>query len=324
MFHAFNAQTGKELWSCTYPAAGKLDYGNSPRATPLIIGKRVITLGALGHLNGIDLNTGKQAWQVDLTAEFDVDARLPWGFCGSPLPVDGKVVVFPGGNDGALAAFDQETGEVAWRSKGKTAAYGSFILAELGGKSQIVGFDEDSLGGWSPAEGKRLWSVTPRRGSEFHVPTPLVHKGSLIVSTENNGTRLFRFRPGGEIVSEPAAQCEDLHPDTQSSVIIGNRLFGVSGELFCLDLDQKLKLLWRSDDAAFTGHVSLIASDNRLLACSESGEILLIDPTADRLQVVSRFTPFRDDSGLLSHPAVVGTRLYLRGTREIICLSLQE
>jgi hypothetical protein len=36
--------------SCWFPAKGKLDYGNAPRATPLLLEDRVILLGAFGQL----------------------------------------------------------------------------------------------------------------------------------------------------------------------------------------------------------------------------------------------------------------------------------
>ena len=50
VFRCLSAETGKELWAVRYAAPGKLDYGNSPRATPLIDGERVFLAGAHGHL----------------------------------------------------------------------------------------------------------------------------------------------------------------------------------------------------------------------------------------------------------------------------------
>ena len=36
VFRCLDADTGREIWNLTYPAAGKLDYTNSPRANPVI------------------------------------------------------------------------------------------------------------------------------------------------------------------------------------------------------------------------------------------------------------------------------------------------
>ena len=53
------ADTGKEVWTVSYPCAGNLDYGNSPRATPLIDGDRVYLFGTFGNLLCVELKTGK-------------------------------------------------------------------------------------------------------------------------------------------------------------------------------------------------------------------------------------------------------------------------
>jgi len=48
---AFDKDTGKVLWSVRYPALGSLDYGNSPRATPVIangISIRILGLSVTG------------------------------------------------------------------------------------------------------------------------------------------------------------------------------------------------------------------------------------------------------------------------------------
>ena len=37
------------------------------------------------------------------------------------------------------------------------------------------------------------------------VPTPIAVDGSVLVSTENNGTRLYHFDAAGRIIPEPAA-----------------------------------------------------------------------------------------------------------------------
>ncbi len=37
VFRCYDATTGIPLWTLAYPAIGKLDYGNMPRATPLMV-----------------------------------------------------------------------------------------------------------------------------------------------------------------------------------------------------------------------------------------------------------------------------------------------
>jgi outer membrane protein assembly factor BamB len=323
VFHGYDPATGREIWTVRYPAPGKLDYGNGPRATPLISGDHAFLFGAFGHLTCVEWKTGKRVWQLDVRTEFDVTAKMPWGLCGSPLIVDDKLILAPGGKQASVVALDPATGDILWECPGKPAGYGSLFAAHLGGRLQLVGHDESTLGGWDPATGKRLWSVTPPTENDFNVPTPLVYKNHLIVSTEHNGTRMYRFAQDGQADPQPVATHAELNPDTQSPVIIGSRLFGAVGRLYCLDLDQGLKTLWTGDDKSLLGHVSLIAGEKHLLIGTESGELLLVDGQADRFQVISRLSPWADETGLLSHPTLVDRVLYLRGSNEIICLSLE-
>ena len=73
----------------------------------------------------------------------------------------------------------------------------------------------------------------------------------LLVSTENNGTRLYDFDRSGKIVPEPAVSTYRLAPDTSTPVLVGDRLYCVSRGLYCLDVRQGLNMLWKQADRAF-------------------------------------------------------------------------
>jgi hypothetical protein len=51
--------------------------------------------------------------------------------------------------------------------------------------------------------------------------------------------------------------------------------------------------------------------------------LLLIDATADEYRLLGRQTVFPGEGGLMAHPAVVGQTIYLRGTSEIVAVSLE-
>ena len=217
------AATGKEIWAIRYPAPGSLDYGNSPRATPVIRDGRVYLAGAFGHVMCVDLATGKSVWEVTHMMSSN-RRRSRDGGRATPLWVDGKLIVNPGAKDASLAALDAKTGKTVWKTPGRPAGYGSFILATLGGKEQIIGHDADSLGGWDPATGKRLWQLNPERPGDFNVPTPIPVGDKLLVTTENNGTRLFAFDAAGKIVPKPVAVHKKLAPDTHPPVVVADRV----------------------------------------------------------------------------------------------------
>lgn len=323
MFRCLSAETGGEQWKVFYPAIGDLDYGNSPRATPLIHEGKVYLLGAFGNLNCADLETGEILWQRDLAVEFSAEVPT-WGYCSSPLMVDGVLIVNPGGKEASVVALDPETGEVFWSTPGRPAAYSSFIVGTFGGRSQIIGYDAETLGGWDPKTGQRLWELKPGKRGDFNVPTPIAFEDQVLVTTENNGTRLYGFDVDGTIQPQPLLQNEDLSPDSSTPVVAAGLVFGVSSSLYALNPAAGLNAVWTGNDPAYGDYVGLMASPDRVLVTSIKGELLLVDATAEEYQLLSRLRPFDENVEVHSHPALVGTRLYLRSATALICLELGE
>lgn len=325
-FRCYSARDGTLQWTVRYPAAGQLDFDNNPRATPLIHEGRVYLLGAFGHLTCADLATGAIVWQMNLLQMFDGDPELVWGTCASPLIVDGKLIVNPGGPAASVVALDPESGALLWQSPGDRHAYASFLVATLGGVRQLVGYDRTSLGGWDLSTGSRLWTLKPPHSGDFNVPTPVVVDGRLVVVSENNGARAYEFDNAGKIRQEPVAVNDELAPDVSSPAVVGRRMFCVWNDFYCLDATDGLRTVWVGEDKALGDSSPLLVTDDRVLAFGAGGELLLIDATAPEFRIISRLHLFEDRESRraeqLSHPALVGRRLYLRGEKELVCVDL--
>ena len=188
---------------------------------------------------------------------------------------------------------------------------------------QIVGHDRTTLGGWDPRSGRRLWTLTPPAGGDFNVPTPVVVGDRLLVTTENNGTRLYAFDPQGRIRPQPVARYDDLAPDISTPVVVNGRVFCVWGDMYCLDPAKGLAEISRGEDDDLADYAAVIGGNNRVLVIGAGGRLLLVDAAASQFRVISRLTVFADgDTELDSHPALVGDRLYLRGETTLACLDL--
>lgn len=321
-FRCLSAITGKEKWAHRTPAAGNLDYGNSPRATPLVHDGFAYLQGAFGDLACVELATGKAKWSLNVRDEFDAADERKWGVCDSPLIAGGNLIVAPGGKDASLAALDPRTGKPVWKAAaGKPAGYGSFIAAKFGSVLQIVGHDSETLGGWDAKTGKRLWTLKPERGGDFNVPTPIALGDKLLVSTENNGTRLFAFKADGTIEPKPVAVHKKLAPDTHTPVVSAGKVFGVWNRLYSLSADT-LKEQYEEAAQSFGAYCALVASDTRVLVVARTGELILLDATAKEYTEVSRLSVFKGEKGLYAHPAFAGTRAYVRGSSSVLCLEL--
>lgn len=325
VFLCLSTQDGRELWRLEYDAPGTMEYSNAPRATPVIHDGLVYLQGAHGHLHCVELTTGKVLWKTNLFTDFAAEP-LTWGASIAPLIVGDVLIIAPGAKDASIAALDRRTGAVKWKTPGNAAAYAAFIHATFDGVSQIIGYDSGSLGGWHPDTGARLWTLVPPDGSDFNVTTPIVLGDRLLLATENNGTRLYRFDGAGRIVQEPAAKNDALAPDTCTPGIAGQRVIATAyGELFCLDLAHELKTLWQQGGDEFHDHCNIITSADRALLWTANGDLLLLDAQSPKYAPLAKLRPFDEKHpDTLAHPAVANGKLYLRSAKTLGCFRLGE
>ena len=54
---------------------------------------------------------GKEVWRVNIQNDYEGRMMSGWRWSESPLVDDGKVVVTPGGDKGAVLALDAKTGK---------------------------------------------------------------------------------------------------------------------------------------------------------------------------------------------------------------------
>jgi outer membrane protein assembly factor BamB len=219
-------------------------------------------------------------------------------------------------------ALAPDSGDILWQTAGKPPSYGSLIAGNFGGTLQIVGHDSETLGGWDATTGKRLWSLTPESPGDFNVPTPINLDGKILVTSESNGTRLYRFRDDGTIDPDPVSTQPRLSPDMSTPVVVGSRLFCVHRMFVGLDLNHGLKEFWRERDPGVGDYAAIIAGSERLLVLG-TGELILVEATGTP-RVTSRMRLFPEKTVIFSHPALVGNRLYVRGENSLVCVLLDE
>jgi len=333
VFKCFDAETGELFWEVAYDATGQLDYGNSPRATPLIENGRVHLLGAMGDLHCAALATGEVLWRRHLVRDFAVpkSAFSAWGYCYSPLVADGRLIVSPGAADAAIVALDPATGAELWRAPGRPAGYGSFVAAYPGGTCQVIGFDEKMLGGWDVATGRRLWEWKPPVGGGFNVPTPVIVRDDplhIVISTETDGTCLLALGADGVLAPQPLAQSEDLSAEMATPVVVGRHVIGVQDRLVSLDAGNSLRTVATLEDSSLATYAAVISGTANVLVIGNGGRLAMYDVAADgcRLNSTTTVLPASEPSDakcpIYSHPALVGTRLYIRGGHDLVCVDL--
>ncbi len=329
--------TGELVNPAGFLTSRELDYGNSVRTTPVVSGDRVYVLDAFGTLyvwyppQSEAFAPSGRIRGVSTAALVDDFELITWGVSATPLVVSSpgggtRLIVNSCSATHTLLGLDADLLTPHWLGPGQSTGYASCIAGSFGGRLQIVGYDTRSLGGWDPDTGERLWTVPLEEEEDYIVPTPVaLDQWRLLVVSESNCLRIYRFDEQGLLLPEPVATNEEITTDTVTPVAVAGKAYCTSaGALYQIDTNHRLQTTWSMSDDAFSGHVSLIADvrGRRLLVTTFSGELLLFDISGDTPVLISRRTVFLpgEQEEIFSHPSVVGNRIYLRGLNSLKCV----
>ena len=327
----YELRTGRERWvhrdATWFTGAGI--HGDGPRATPTIHRGRVYALGATGFLNCLDGSSGRLLWQNRVLPDPEKN-NLVWGMAGSPLVVDGRVIVSPGVRPGrSVVAFDLGSGQEVWSAGDDPAAYSSPQFVHLGGEPQILVFNGAGLAAHDLTSGRPLWNFpwVTQGVSMVNAAQPLVLAGSalgtrddavLISSGYGQGCALLRIRQGqdGAVVDE-VWRNKLLKSKFSNVVSRGPFVYGLDdGVLVCLEARDG-KRRWKQGRY---GHGQLLLAGDLLLVQAESGDVVLVEPSPDALHELGRFCAL--SSKTWNHPALAGNLLLVRNDRESACFEL--
>src|ERR1700674_4781308 len=173
---AFASDSGKVIWQTGYPAtftmnSAAVKHGEGPKSTPVFSNGRLYSIGMTGVVTAFDAATGKQLWQKPGSSIVPMYTSHSF----SPLVDRGLVIFHVGGpNQGALTAFDVNTGEVKWSWSGDGPGYGSPIVAELGGTRQLITITQNKLVGVDAATGSLLWERPFPSSNSTNAVTPVL------------------------------------------------------------------------------------------------------------------------------------------------------
>ncbi len=340
--HAFEAMTGKPLWSHEYDCEYTVQYVAGPRASVSIDDGRAFALGTMGHLHCFDAAEGKILWAKDLNEQYKI--RMPiWGISGSPIVDKDLIIVQIGGADGAcIVAFDKRTGEERWRALDDNASYSAPIIIEQAGKRVLVCWTGDNVAGLDPDTGKVYWEhpFKPTR-MVINITTPVIDENRLFVSSFYDGSLMLKLltdRPAVEQVwrrlGPDEKQTDSLHAIISTPYMKGDYVYGVDsyGELRCLDAKTGDRI-WESGAAVprerwatihmvrngeniwmFNDRGHLIISQLSPQGYTEISRAKLIDPTLEQLR--------RKDGVCWAHPAYAYKHVFARNDKEIVCANL--
>jgi outer membrane protein assembly factor BamB len=331
VMRALDAATGKSVWETKYNASYKPNpaatrtHGTGPKSTPAFADGRLFTLGMSGIVTAFDAATGKQLWQKSRST-----IEPLYHTAMSPLVDGGNVILHVGGhNSGALTAFDVRTGNVTWSWNGDGPAYGSPIVATLGGTRQVITMTQDNLVAVAAATGELLWKRPYTVRSTRNAVTPIIHNlpspassggASQLVIVSGLGMPVIGFRvmnKAGQWTSEDVWTNNDVSMDMSTGVVIGNSLFGFSprnsGQYFAIDANTG-QTQWLSEPR-IAENAAVVRAGNLWFALDTEARLSVSRANPKQMDVLRRYTVAQ--SATWAQPVLSGQRLFIKDLNSI-------
>jgi len=336
VMRALDAATGKTIWETKYHAAYKPNpaatgkHGTGPKSTPTFADGRLYSLGMVGVVTAFDAASGKQLWQTA-----PPKTQTLYHTAMSPIVDRGLVIVHVGGqNDGALTAFDAKSGEVKWAWTGDGPAYGSPIIAELGGTRQVITTTQENLVGVSAATGELLWKRPFSVRATRNAVTPIVHNppslagsggASQIVIVSGLGLPVTGFKvmnKAGQWTSEDVWVNNDVTMDMSTGVVIGGALYGFSarnsGQYFAIDANTG-QTLWLSAPRV-AENAAVVRAGNLWFALDTEANLSVVRANPKEFEVVKRYSVA--ESATWAQPVLSGQRVFIKDLSTIALWTL--
>ena len=285
---------------------------NGARGTVTINGGKLYVYSGTGNLVCFDESSLNILWKKNIVDDFN-GLNIQWGVNESPLIVDEKVIITPGGKENNVVALNKNTGELIWAcaGEGDTPAYCSPLYISEQQIPQIVTITANHVLGINAKTGEKLWSFAYNNMRRIHPNTPIYHDNMLLcVFGYGKGSVMLRLTDGGHKV-EQVWENKEFDSKTGSAVKIGNYVYG-SGDnhkyWFCLDWktgEQKYK-----DRSIAVGAV--IAAEDMLYCYSDRGEMALVKATPEKFDMVSKYSITLGTEQHWAHPVLHKGVMYVR------------
>ena len=293
---------GKE-WTRNYVGA---------RCTVCVNDGKLYIGNALGQMFCLHEETLEEIWKVDLIEEYG-GRNIRWGMTESPLVVDDKIFLTPGGERHNVIALDKRTGKLIWSSPGEgtpsTWCSPQFVgnysipMVVTNTHEHVIAFHADT--------GEMLWSHPLKNHTNCHVNTPMYSDGMIFcTSGYGGGSKLLRLLDGGRAAEEVWKNSE-MDNEMGGAIRVGDYVYA-SGHWnkywFCLD--------WKTGETVYKvqdiAPSAVIFADGMLYLYSDKGEMSLVKPNPERFELVSKFQITLGTEQHWAHPVIRKGVLYVR------------
>jgi outer membrane protein assembly factor BamB len=320
---AYDVTTGRELWTNAWDAHFSDSMGgDGPRATPTWHQGKLYALGAEGELRCLDAETGKLLWRHDILGENDA-SNLSWAMAGSPLVVDDKVIVLPGGRRGrSVVAYHKDSGAPLWAALDDKQAYTAPMVATLAGRRQLIVVSAARAAGLTLEAGRLLWEYPWVTDFGVNAAQPIVVGANRLFLSAGygHGAAVLELTAEREGYRARAVwQNTRMKNKFTSSVLHQGHIYGLDEAILaCIDASTG-ELKWKGGRY---GYGQLVLANGHLIVLAENGELVLVAASPDSHQELARFAALEGKTW--NHPALSDGYLLVRNGQEMAAFDLRS
>ncbi|MBA3767089.1 MAG: PQQ-binding-like beta-propeller repeat protein [Acidobacteria bacterium] len=239
----------------------------------------------------------------------------------SPLIVDDKVIVLPGGPSGkSVVAYNKITGAPIWRALNDQASYTSPMLVTLAGRRQVLIVTASRIVGVAPEDGALLWETPWQNSASINVSQPIVvNQNRFFISAGYGmGAALVAVTGSGKNLSARKVwENNSMKNKFNSSVLHNGYVYGLDeGILTCVEAGSGERK-WKGGRY---GYGQVLLASGHLIITTESGEIVLVRATPDAHVELARFTAL--EGRTWNTPAIAQGRLLVRNSTQMACYNI--
>lgn len=318
---------GTLLWRTTNGACWKNPYPGA-RASCTFSEGRLYHMNAHGRVACLDAASSNELWAVNILEQFD-GKNITWAL-SECLLVDGEnVIVTVAGKKALMAALDKRTGRTVWTTPplaDDAVSHSSPILFRHNGRRQIVNCSAAHGFGVDADTGELLWTVPVKNRYGTNVSTPIYDSGRVFFMTpyESLGHQ-YQLVANGTSVRARSTWQSFIDSCTGGGLVVDGVLYaaGYTRPKWWFGFDWNTgEMRYEMED--FTTGAAIYA-DGRLYILDEQGNVGLIRPTAEGLDVVGRFSLTENRTrDAWAHPVLLDGRLYLRYHDMLSCYDVRK
>lgn len=317
---------GEILWERTVieatPHEGHHASANFAPYSPVTDGQHVwASFGSRG-LYCFDLD-GNQVWSADL---IEMNKRMQFGEGSSPaLAGDVVVVLLDHEGESKIAAFNKDTGKLAWESeRQERTSWTTPVAVQVGDTLQVVTSATNFVRSYDAKTGDLIWQC---KGQTLNtIPTPLIGFGNVYCTSGFRGHALQAIKldgANGDITDTDSIVWEVDHgtPYVASPILYDDRIYllaDLKAVLSCFDAKTGKPLF---DGERLPGlkqiYASPVGAGGHVYIPDRDGTTMVIKKS-DTLEIVA--TNVLED-GFDASPVVIGDELYLKGNKYLYCIA---